>query len=226
MKKMISLIRVSLSHDMNVFKVNTKKPSRFSKTLVPLILTFYIMMLMGTYSGMLMEKLKPMHLEFVVLTLFALGISIISLFEGIYKSGTLLFNCKDDNLLLSLPIKKSTVLFIRIFKFYVFELIYNSLFVLPAMAIYAVNVLPGWTYYLSSFVALLVLPIVPIILSCIIGFIVTFLSSKFKGKNIVQTVVTMSLLLIFMYLSFNMEGFVTGIVKKASSINDFIIRFR
>ena len=224
MKKLISLIKVSLNHDMNIFKINTKKQSSFSKVAIPLFITIYLMILMGFYSDKLIGMLKPVHLEFVALSLFALGISLISLIEGIYKSGSLLFNCNDDDMLLSLPVKKETILFVRVFKFYVFELLYNSLFILPVMVIYAIKVVPGWTYYLSSFIALLLLPIIPIVLSCIIGFIITYLSSKFKGKNIFQTVFTVAFLLLVMYLSYNMDGFVNDLIKKASSINDFITK--
>ena len=211
MKKIIVLIKVSLNHDMNIFKINTKRQGKLSKFGLPIFLSLYLMFVLGMYSSELMKVLKPLNLEFAVLTLFGLGVSFLSLIEGVYKSSTLLFNSKDDNLLLSLPIKKGTVLFIRIFKFYVFELLYNSLFILPAMVIYAVNVVPRWTYYLSSFVALLLLPIVPIVLSCIIGFIIAFLSSRFKGKNIFQTLFSTFFILLIMYLSFNIDGFVSNI---------------
>ena len=120
MKKIISLIRASMTEDMNLFKVNTKKKSVFSKYLIPLFLVLTIMGVMYSYSELIIKELTKVNMEFVLLTIFILFTSIMTIIEGIYKSGNLLFNCKDDNLLLSLPIKKSTVLFIRIFKFYTF----------------------------------------------------------------------------------------------------------
>ena len=200
MQKLFSLIKVSLNHDMNIFKINKRKQNKFTKIILPIILTLYIMGVLGMYARELLNFLKPVHLEYAMLSLFALSVSIISLVEGIYKSSSLLFNCKDDNLLLSLPIKRRTVLFVRIFKFYIFELLYNSLFLLPAIILYAVNVLPSWTYYLSSFIALLVLPIFPIVLSCLIGYLISFFSSKVKGKNLFQTVFTMFFVLLIMYI--------------------------
>ena len=224
MNKIISLIKVSLSHDMNIFKIQTKKQNKLLKVLLPLIITLYLMGIVGYYSLEALKFLKPLNLEFVVITLFAMAVSMITLIEGIYKSSSLLFNCKDDNLMFSLPIKKSTILFIRILKFYIFELLYNTLFFLPAIIVYAYKMTPEWTYYLSSFVALLLLPIVPIALSCIIGFIITYLSSKFKGKNIFQTIFTTLFLICIFYISYNMNNYVSNIVKKAASINDLITR--
>ena len=224
MKKLFSLIRVSLNHDMNLFKINTKKSRGLSKILFPIILTLYLMFIMGMYSEMLIQELEKTHLEFVVLTLFGLVVSIISLLEGIYKSGPLLFNCRDDDLMLSLPLKKSTILFIRVLKFYVFELLYNTLFILPAMVVYAYHVNPSWTYYLSSLIAIFILPIIPIVLSTIIGFITTFLSSKVKRKNIFQTIFSMAIILFCLYLSYGMDSFITHIAEKASSLHEVIVR--
>ena len=224
MKELFSLIKVSLNHDMNLFKINTKKQTTFSKVILPIILALYLMFFFGIYATKLLKLLKPIHLEYITLSFFAIAVVFLTLIEGIYKSGSLLFNCKDDQLLLSLPIKRRTVLFIRIFKFYMFELLYNTLFLLPAIIVYAYFVNPSWTYYLVSISALLILPIIPVVLSCIIGFLITYLSSMFKGKNMVQTIITMLFLVLIFYISYNLEGFTNNIVKKANSINEVITK--
>lgn len=224
MKKIYALIKANMSEGMNLFKVNTKKKNNFTKVLLPFFLTLIIMGAMYSYSYRIMEQLENVNMQFVLLTLFVIITSVLTIIEGIYKSGNLLFNCKDDNLLLSLPIKKSTVLFIRVFKFYVFELLYNSLFLLPAMIVYAISMKPDISYYIVSIIGLLVFPIVPILLSCIIGTIITFIASKFRGKNLVQTLLTVVLLIGIMYFSYNSEGLATNIANNASSINDFITK--
>ena len=224
MKKFFSLIKASMTEGMNLFRVSTKNKSTFTKIALPIILSFLLMGAMFAYSELLMEQLKPVNMEVVVLSLFIILTSVITLIEGIYKSGNLLFNCKDDNLLLSLPISRRTVLFIRVFKFYVFELMYNSVFLLPAIIVYALNVNPGSMFYIVSFIGLLVFPVVPILLSCLIGTVITFFASKFKGKNYVQTLITVVFLLGVMYLSYNSNSLLTNIAQNASGINDFITK--
>ena len=222
MKKLFSLIKVSLSQDMNIFKINSKKASKATKVLLPLVLTVYLAGLMGFYSSGLIDLLAPAHLEYVALTLFTLAVSIISLIEGVYKSGPLLFKCKDDDMLLSLPLEKKTILFIRIFKFYTFELLYNSLFIIPSMVIYAIKMNPSWSYYLVSGLAVLLLPIVPIVLSCLMGFFVTYISSKFKGKNFIQTIFTFAFVFLIMYISYSSNTFINSIAENAKMLNDKI----
>ena len=224
MKKLVSLIKACMSENMNLFKIRNKKDTKKSNTVLPIFLGICVFFSIWSYANIIMEPLINVNLEYVLLTLFVFLTSILTLVEGIYKTSSLLFNCKDDNLLLSLPIKKSTVLFVRVFKFYVFELIYNTLFMLPAMVVYARYVNVGATYYIASFCALVLLPIIPIVISCIIGAVISKTSSKFKLKNLAQIVITTIILLIVFYASFNLENLVKDMAQNAESINNIITR--
>ena len=224
MKKTISLIKACMSSDMNIFKIKAKKDSKVSKLMLPIVLSFLIMFYMWVYANMILEKLEPLNLQFIALSLFVFVISMMTFIEGVYKSGNLLFNCKDDQLLLSLPIKKSTVLFIRIFKFYVFELIFNSLLFVPLVIAYLRWSTVDYTFFITSFIMIFLLPIIPIILSCVVGFITTSISSRSKFKNLVQIITTMIFLILVLYLSMNLNEFINNIAKHATSINEIITK--
>ena len=135
MKKLYSLIKACMTSDMSLFKIKTKKNKK-SNIFFPFFIALYLMFMIWGSANSLFEKLEPLKLEYVLLSLFIFSISIMTFIEGIYKAGPLIFNCRDDDLLLSLPIKKSTILFVRIFKFYIFELLFNSMFLLPIMIAY------------------------------------------------------------------------------------------
>ena len=224
MKKIVSLIKASMTDNMSLFKLNTKNKTKASKKLIPIILGIALFFSIWSYANILTEPLVELHLEYVVLTLFILITTVLTLIEGIYKVSGLLFNCKDDNLMFSLPIKKSTVLFVRIFKFYAFELLYNSLFLLPAMVVYIRYVNVDSMFYLVSIIALLILPIIPIVISCIIGGIIASLSSGFKLKNIAQILITIPFLLAVFYFSYNLENIIKGLAQNATTINEIITK--
>lgn len=224
MKKLYSLIKACMSNDMSLFKIKTNKNNKRSR-LFPIFIALFLMFMIWGSANTMFEKLYPMHLSHILLSLFVFSICIMTFFEGIYKSGPLIFNCKDDQLLLSLPIKRSTIFFVRVFKFYIFELLFNSLFLLPIMISYIRwSDSITWTYYLTSIIMLLLLPIIPIVLSCIIGVITSSISSKFKFKNLVQIVLSMIFLIGIMLASYNMDSIFNYIVKHSSSINDLIIK--
>ena len=225
MKKIISLIKASMTSDMNLFKISQKKDNKKNGKGLIILIGFFFMVSIWSYANMFFEKMAPLHLQEMVLSIFVFLVSILVIGEGIYKTGPLLFNCKDDQLLLSLPIKKSTVFFIRVFKFYVFELMFNSLFIIPLVIAYtrwADSI--SYTFYITSIIMLLVLPIIPIVISCIIGTITTSLSSRFKYKNLAQIITTTIVLLFVFYLSVNLDGFFNYLTKHATSLNDLIIK--
>ena len=224
MKKMISLIKACMTQDMQIFKISRKNMPSVRNKLLPIILAVLLGFSMWTYANMIIEPLVDLHLEYVMLTLFIFFTTILTLIEGIYKSSSLLFYCRDDNLMLSLPIKKSTVLFVRIFKFYVFELVYNSLFLVPAMIAYIRYVNVGTSFYVVSLIAIILLPVIPVLISCIIGGIISASSSEFKRKSIAQIVVSMLFLLFIFYLSFNIQNLIKDLAQNATSINDIITR--
>ena len=225
MKKIVSLLKACMTSDMNIFKIRQKKENKKNSFLLPLFLTLCFMFAIWSNINMIFEKLSPLHLQSLVIPIVIFFTSFMIIIEGVYKSGPLLFNCKDDQLLLSLPIKRSTIFFVRMFKFYVFELIFNALFLIPLIVSYlrwGENL--DWTFFLSSFVMIIMLPIIPVVISCVIGVIISNLASKFRFKNLAQIIIPMLIIMGTIYLSYNMDVVYENIAKHATSVNDFIMK--
>ena len=223
MKKLYSLIRACMTSDMKIFKIKTKKNSK-TAILLPLFIALYLMFMVWSGANGMFEMMMPLGIQSIMLSLLVFGISFMTFLEGIYKIGPLVFNCKDDQLLLSLPIKKSTILFIRVFKFYIFELLFNSLFLLPVMVAYIRWDNVDFTYYLTSLIMLLLLPIVPIVLSLIVGTFTSSLTSRFKYKNAAQIILSMALVLGIILMSYNSDGLLNYIMAHATGMNDLIAK--
>lgn len=136
MSKLFSLIKAGMSEGMQILPYRFKgEKSRLVPTELAILVS--IMIFMSAYGTTLM--LAEDGMEKMILALYVLATMILTIMEGVYKSGDLLFNCKDNDLLLSMPIKKSTIVFVRILKFYVFEMLYNAIFLVPAVLAYAFN---------------------------------------------------------------------------------------
>ena len=224
MKKLVSLLKAAMSQDMSLFKTRTKNESKIRKMILPIFLALVVMLSVGTYAAMFAEELAPMNLTYIILTMFIMLTSLLTLIEGIYKSQGILFETKDNDLLFSLPISKSKIFFTRVFKLITFQLLYNSLFILPAIVVYAIYERPNISFYLLSLVMLVLLPIIPTIVGCIIGYIIKGVTSKFRARNIMQVILTTIMLLFIFYASFNMQGMLANIAQNANSINEVITK--
>ena len=224
MGKLRTLLKATMSQDMSLFKIKSKNESKFNKIILPTVLALIVMFSVGSYAAMIAEDLVKYNLTYVILTIFIMFTSLLTIIEGVYKSQGILFDAKDNDLLFSLPISKTKILFTRIFKLITFQLLYNSLFMLPAIIVYAMYTKPNISFYLLSLVMLILLPIIPTIVSCIIGYIIKGITSKFKTRNIMQVILTSIMLLFIFYASFNVQGLIANIAQNANSINEVITK--
>lgn len=224
MKKLLSLLKATMSQDMSLFRIKARNESRARKIVLPIVLALLVMFSVGSYVAILAEELAPSHLTYIVLTIFIMVTSLLTIIEGVYKSQGILFEARNNELLFSLPITQSKIFFIRIFKLITFQFLYNSLFMLPAIIVYAIYEKTNVSFYLISTVMLVLLPIIPTILGCIFGYIIKGLSAKFKARNIMQVLFTSLILLGIFYVSFNMQGMVANIVQNANSIQEIITK--
>ena len=92
MKKLYSLIKACMTNDMQIVKISSKKGSK-KATLIPLFIVLYLMFMIWGSANSMFEKLESTHLEYLLLSIAAFGISIMTIMEGIYKTGPLIFNC-------------------------------------------------------------------------------------------------------------------------------------
>lgn len=218
-----SLLKAALSQDMNIFKYSVKtNSSKLKKILFPMFLFMAVGYSIGIYAYMIAEKLAPYHLTYVMLSMFIMMVTVMTFIEGIYKSQGILFEAKDNDLLFSLPIKKSQILFVRICKLLIFQYIYNLMFLLPAYIIFIYFEHPSISFYLLSLLMIFLIPIIPTVISSVLGYLIKLFSSKFKAKKIIQTILSSILFLGIFYLSMNLNSFIEDIASKATSIQDIL----
>lgn len=104
MKKLLSLLKATMSQDMSLFRIKARNESRARKIVLPIVLALVVMFSVGSYVAILAEKLAPSHLTYIVLTIFIMVTSLLTIIEGVYKSQGILFEARDNELLFSLPI--------------------------------------------------------------------------------------------------------------------------
>ncbi len=221
MGKLRSLLKASMTEGMQLFRF--KKGKKNSRALV-VLMAMLLASIVFIYANMQLDALVEGGMGFVVLTLYALIMSVLTLIEGAYKAGGLLFNCKDDDLMFSLPIKRSTILFVRMFKFYLFELLYSALCLIPTMVAYAIRIEVDATFYIASVAAVIFLPVIPIVIGAVVGWISTSISSRFRFKNIIQIIITSLFTIAILVAANQLDSIISEIAKHATSINDFITK--
>ena len=199
---------------------NSKEKRKLLITTVTLLLIATVICFMSTsYSIALAIVLKPMGYLDLILIVAILFSCILSFIMSIYKAQGTLFSSKDYDLLMSLPIKNSTILTSKILSLMSISYIETALIIIPASIVYFIyNGSLSWIFFIILVVGLIFIPMIPIIAASIIAMIITFISSRFKHKNIATIVVGMGALLLILIVSMNMQNYINAFVENSDSI--------
>lgn len=158
------------------------------------------------YSFMIATTLEQIGQPELLLAIMMAVTCLIGFFTTIYKASGVLFGSKDYDLLMSLPIKTSHVVASRIAQLYVINQFFSLMVMIPAGIVYAIKVNPDGFYYLYFLISLLFIPLVPIIAATIIGALISWISSRFKGSRILNMVLTFVVIIVIIVGSGQLNG--------------------
>ena len=132
-------------------------------------------------------------------------ISIIAFVFTFFKTNGYLFNFKEYDMLMSLPFKTRTVAACKFLYMYVKSLPFYLSIAVAVLVGYGIYAKPGIAVYIIWLVLSLFLPCIPMVIAAFIGFLIAKVSSGFKKKNLLQTVLTILFVLFCFFLRFFME---------------------
>ncbi len=202
MNNLLLLTKINLK---SMFKSNNSKKKN-KGLLVFILLYIYFAFLIYQYAKILMEGYSALNATYLLLPQFMVITSFMIILTNIYRVGGTLFNFKDYDLLMSIPIKRSIVILSKIVMLYIVSLIYTFILMIPSLIAYVTNTSVTGQFYIFYFITLFIIPLVPLVISSVIGTLITAISSRFNKKNIVNYIFTILLFIGAMYLSFSLEN--------------------
>lgn len=199
---------------------SSKEKGKLLFTAITLILIGVLIAFMSTcYSIGLAIVLKPMGYLDLILLVAVIFSAILSFMTTIYKAQGTLFSSKDYDLLMSLPIKNSTILASKILSLMSINYIGIALVMIPAATVYFIyNGTLTLTYFLILIVGLIFIPMLPIVVASIVAMLITFISSRFKHKNISTIIASMIFFLTIMIVSLKSQNYINEFINNSDSI--------
>lgn len=166
--------------------------------LVILIVIGYVGGLAFGYHALGLGDIVPMYLYTLL--------SIIMLVLSFFKAGSVLFSMKSYDIIVALPVTKSAVLISRFVTMYVTNLLFSLIVMIPGLTVHILFAKPGFSFYLISLAATLFAPLFPLTVSSVLGALIKGISSRMKRKSLVETFLTIVLVVVIMLGSFRMGG--------------------
>ncbi len=153
-------------------------------------------------------------LYFAFAAVLSFGIMLVG---NIFTAKAQLYEAKDNDLLLSLPVKPFDILLSRLFLLLILALVLMLPVAIPAVLFWPGGLdAAGWAAFLVIF--LLVLPFLNLVISAFLGWLLHLASSRAQNKSLITLVLSLAFLGGYMYFSFRMNSMITNLAADPSGL--------
>ncbi|GAB6169408.1 ABC transporter permease [Clostridium carnis] len=229
MNNLLILLKINLisSIGINKFLKEKSKSEKFKMALLTIAIIFALVSVGFTgivYSSLLADGLSQIGFLDMLLVMGLIGSVGVTVFTSLYKSQGVLFSSKDYEILMSLPIKPSIVLASKMIQLLILNYLFTAFIFLPPAIVYFTRVETSIIFFIYLIIIFLFLPLIPIVISSIIAFGISYISSKVRYKNLILTLGTIIVFMLIMVGSFKMQNMINIVINNSESIMEGIGR--
>ena len=187
--------------------------------IVYLYLFFCIGMLFYLLFSSICEPFAALGLSWFYFTLAALFGLVFSLVGTVFFAQAQLYNAKDNELLLSLPIPPGTILLSRMVFLWLMDFAMNLLVLLPAALAYAWQIGFTATGYAAQVLLALLLPCLSLALSTLAAWGVSALTRRLgRFKTLMTMVLSLGFLALYFYGYSQMQTLLMLLIANAEAL--------
>lgn len=211
------------------FFYDSKKGKARSKASSIGFIAFFVVLMVGVLGSMftylslsLCKPLVSVDLGWLYFALMSLISLMLGIFGSVFNTYSSLYQAKDNDLLLSLPIPVRYLLASRLLGVYLMGTMYSIVVILPAVIVRLVVAGFSAKALFGSLVLMAAITVIVLILSCALGLVVAKVSVKLKNKSFVTTVLSLAFLALYYYVYSNAYNLLQSVVQNAQTIGEKI----
>ena len=178
----------------------------------------YLAVMIYFLANTMGDAFIPMGFGWLYLTIFALIGVVFGVLGSVFNTYSSLYRAKDNDMLLSMPIPPSKVLFARVCGVYAMGLMYELVIMIPAIVKYFMVADVGVVGVIFTVLIPFVLSLFVLTLSCILGYVVAFFSSKLKNKNFVMVALALAFMVGYYFLYSKAINYLTDIMADPTDV--------
>jgi len=156
------------------------------------------------------EFLKPLGLQSLILGLAVSVIAFLVFFIGLLYVMSVFYFSKDIEKLLPLPVKPGELLIAKFLVTLVYEYLVTLALLAPAMVTYGILEKSGILYYVYMTIAILLLPITPLVLASLIIMLLMRFSPAARNKDRFTLITSILAILLGFGVSFGMQALLSN----------------
>ncbi len=150
-------------------------------------------------AGMLCEPLVSVGLGWFYFVIMGLIALFFGVFGSVFNTYASLYNAKDNDLLLSMPILSGKILLVRLSGVYAMGLMYELIVMIPALIVRFLTARTSAAGAICTLLIPLELSILVLVLSAVLGWVVALIGGKMKHKNIMTVILSLAFIAAYYY---------------------------
>ncbi len=169
--------------------------------LISLVYLYLIVVFGGLFTGLAVSMapvLIAAKLDWFYFSAFNIVAFALVFIFSIFETKSELFECKDNELLLSMPIKPRHIVLSRIFTVLVYNYLETALVMLPAIVVYIIfgGAVRG---IIGSIMIFVLMPLLATSLASGVGYLVAVISKRLKNNTLITTLVSLVFLALYFW---------------------------
>jgi ABC-2 type transport system permease protein len=152
---------------------------------------------------------------------FALGAVIVfslCVVTNIFNAQAQIFDARDNELLLSMPIRPSAILTARILSLLAMEYAFEILVAAPAFYLWLSGGHASAVGVMCFVAGFVLLPLPALAVSCLLAWILSLLTSRFARKNITQLIISLAFLVVYFKFATSLQSFAANLVQSGAAL--------
>lgn len=211
---------------MKTMKGSKNKNAGMGKLALMVLLFVYIAVVFGSMFGYLFNIiLEPFTLigyEWLYFGIMAVLVVLLCFIGSVFTTQQEIYGAKDNELLLSMPLKTKDILLSRIFVVLIINYLYEALIALPCGVVYFSHVPFDIVKLIFFIVVIITLPLLALALSCAFGWLMAMLMKRIRNKTIITMVLSLGFLGLYFYVINKLPEYLIALVANGKSIGEAI----
>lgn len=216
-KKQFSELGVSIYHDARKGKRRSK-----SGILLYALLYVYVFGMLGfsmyTMANGICVPMMEIGSTWMFYALMGLMASVLGILGTAFTTNSIMYSAKDNDLLLSMPIPPSNILFSRLISCYIIAVVMEAIVHIPTFIVGFKNIGFSVSMLVFDILLLFIGPVFILALSCILGYLIAFLSTRVKNKSLVTLIISIVFIAAYMYVYSNLMDSISMILVYAKNL--------
>ena len=180
-------------------------------------------MLFGQWS--LMSAFLDTDFAWLFFALAGLLAFAFGIFGTVFTTQAQMYQAKDNELLLAMPLKPGSIVGSRVFVLYLLTMLFVAVVMLPAGVVYTIKAGFSVSFWLVYLVSMLLIGLITQAVTCLLGWLLHVILAGFRHKAIVATVFMTAVMVLYFVGIGQIENLMMLLVNNGGKIASAIQSF-